>query len=218
MIAELVIFLEELIRHLGVGGVLMASFVEEIVAPLPSPLVMTASGFFLLEGEISPDFLLALVFLIAIPYAVGVTLGSFILFGLFHKFGEDAVKRWGGWFGISWNKVEEIRNKMKGSRWDEATLFFLRVVPLVPSVTLSSVSGLVRMKLLNYTLITLFGVAIRAGIFATLGWYLGGAYRKYAETIGEVESVIGYTFLFLFVIILIAMFIYTQARNKNVVK
>ncbi|MGM0628930.1 MAG: DedA family protein [Patescibacteria group bacterium] len=218
MIAGLVETLEVIIRSLGVWGVLAASFIEEIVAPLPSPVVMTTSGFFLLEGDLSLQFIFTLVFGVAIPYGVGVTLGSFFLYGIFRVFGEDAVRRWGSWFGISWSKVEDIKKKMDRSRWDEATLFFLRVIPIVPSAVLASVSGLIKMNFLKYTLITLIGVTLRACMFASLGWYLGEAYRKYAKTVGEIESIIGYGFLFLSLSFLIIMFIYTQARRKNVIK
>ena len=218
MIADIVAYLEGIIQYFGVWGVFIASFLEEVIAPLPSPVVMTASGFFLLEGDLSFNFFVSLIFFIAIPYALGVTVGSFFLYGLFRYFGESAVKRWGPWFGISWSKIEQLKNKMNKSRWDEGTLLFLRIVPIVPSAVLSSMCGLVKMKLLNYTLVTVLGVAIRTAIFASLGWYLGEAYKRYAEIIGEVESVIGYTFLFVVVAVFISLFIYTQVRNKNVIQ
>lgn len=218
MIADIVVYLEGVIQYFGIWGVLIASFLEEVIAPLPSPVVMTASGFFLLEGDISFYFFVSLIFFIALPYALGVTLGSFILYGLFSHFGEPAVKRWGVWFGISWSKIESLKRRMESSRWDEGTLLFLRVIPIVPSAALASICGLVKMRLFNYTLVTFIGVAMRAMIFASLGWYLGETYRKYANIIGEIESVIGYSFLFAAITVFISMLIYTQARRKNVVQ
>ncbi len=218
MIAGIIEYLEGLVDSFGVWGVLLASFTEEIIAFLPSPVVMTSSGFLILEGSFSPDFFFTLVFLIAIPYAIGVTVGSFFFYGLLYFFGESGVRRWGGWFGISWDDVERLRGKMKKTYWDELSLFFLRIVPIVPSAMLASVCGFVRMRIVPYVLITLAGVTIRACIFAFVGWYLGETYRRHAETIAGIESLIGYIVLILFVFLAVFLFFYTQRRSKNVVQ
>ena len=215
MIAGIVEYLEGIIESFGVWGVFIASFTEEVIAFLPSPVIMTASGFFLLEGPTSAQFFFFLFFMIAIPYSVGVTVGSFFFYGMLRFFGEGAVRRWGKWFGVRWDNIERLSGKMKNNYWDELTLLFFRIVPLIPSAALASICGLVKMRILNYTLITLLGVSIRASIFAFLGWYLGETYRKYASTIAEVESIIGYTFLFLFVCALIFAFTYTQRNRRN---
>ncbi len=218
MITGIIDYLEGIIVAFGFWGIFVASFLEEIIAPLPSPIVMTSAGFFILEGSPSPDFFFVLVFMIAIPYAVGVTIASFIFYGILYFFGESGVKRWGKWFGVSWDDVERLRRRMKRTYWDELTLLFLRIVPLVPSAVLASICGFVKMRIASYVLITLVGVTVRACIFATLGWYLGEAYRKHAETIAGVESFIGYSFLFLSGCFLFFVFFYTQRRSKNVVQ
>ncbi|MFP4022221.1 MAG: DedA family protein [Candidatus Paceibacterota bacterium] len=218
MIFEIVSYLEEVVRSFGVWGVLLASFSEEVIAFLPSPLVMTASGFFLLEGELSLQFFFFLIFMIAIPYAVGVTVASFLFYGVLYFFGERAVKRWGKWFGLSWGHIEKWKGKMQSTYKDEAMLFFFRVVPIIPSAALASICGFIKMNLVKYTLITFLGVSVRASIFASLGWYLGESYRRYATHIAELESTIGLIFLFLFVSLVIFLLIYTHARSKNVVQ
>jgi membrane protein DedA with SNARE-associated domain len=175
-------------------------------------------GFLILEGAVSPEFFFTLFFLIAIPYAVGVTTASFFFYGLLYFFGERGVRKWGKWFGVSWNDIERLRGGMKRTYWDELTLLFLRIVPLVPSAALASICGFVKMRIVPYVLITLVGVTVRACIFASLGWYLGETYRRYAKTIAGVESFIGYSFLFLFICSLVFIFLYTQRRSKNVLQ
>lgn len=216
MITQLIEFLEGIVDSFGVWGVFIASFTEEIIAFLPSPLVMTGTGFFVLEGDFSLDYLFSLFFMVAIPYAIGVTIASLVFYGLFYRFGDDAVKRWGKWFGVSQSNMEDLKNRMDKTRWDEATLFFLRVVPLVPSAALASICGFIKMNLRTYIPITLAGVTVRASIFASLGWYLGETYRKYAEVIAGVESILGYIFIFVVFIFVVFLFLYTQYRSKNV--
>ncbi len=218
MIAGIIEYLEGIIDSFGVWGVLLASFTEEIIAPLPSPVIMTSAGFFILEGPFSYDFLFILVFLIAIPYAIGVTVGSFLFYGALYFFGERVVNKWGKWFGVSWDDIERLRGRMKRTYWDEGTLFFLRIVPLVPSVVLASMCGFIKMRLITYTLITLAGVSIRTCFFASLGWYLGETYRRHADRIAEIESIVAYTFLFLLSAFLVFVLIYTQRRSRNMVQ
>ncbi len=213
MIAGIVEYLESIIGAFGVWGVFLAAFVEEVVAPLPSPLVMTASGFFLLEGPFSLDLFLVLILLVAIPYAIGVTLGSFILYGLLYHFGETAVRSWGRWFGISWKEVETFQGRLRRTRWDDISLLFFRVVPLIPSAALAAASGFVRMPIIRYTFITLIGVSIRAALFATLGWYAGSAYYQYAEQVAEFESIA--TFIFVGVCIAGVAYLIFRAHRKR---
>ena len=215
MILTLVDYLEEVIQSFGAWGVFVGAFIEEVIAPLPSPLVMTASGFFLLDGPFSLELVGTLILLIAIPYAIGVTLGSFILYGVVYVFGEPVIRTWGRWFDVSWERIESIRMRLDRSRWDEVTLFALRVVPLVPSAGLAALCGLVRMRFLTYALITFVGVGVRASLFAVLGWYVGGAYRRYAETVAGVESYIVYGILAIAVALLVYAFVRAQVRRRG---
>ncbi len=215
MLTGIINYLEGIIEFFGVWGVFIASFTEEVIAFLPSPVIMTASGFFLLDGPISVSFFIFLFLMIAVPYAIGVTLGSFVFYGLLYFWGESAITKWGKFFGVSWNSIEKIRGKMKNNYWDEITFMFFRIVPIIPSAALASACGLIKMKPIKYTIITLFGVSIRASIFAFLGFYFGETYRQYAEVMAEIESIVGYTFLFLVVLLLIFAFIYTQQKYKK---
>lgn len=218
MIAEVVNYLEILINSFGVWGVLGASFLEEIVFFLPSPVVMVSSGFFILDGPVSLDFFFVLFVMIAVPYAVGVTLASFIFYGALYFSGEIAVQKWGRWFGLSWSDIEKLKTKMRKNNYEKITLFSLRVVPIVPSVALASICGFIKMRVMTYTLISLAGVFVRTSIFASLGWFLGETYRRYAEQIGEIESLIGYIFLFLFISFIVFAFFYTQRHSKNMLQ
>lgn len=218
MIAGVVEYLEILINSFGFLGVLGASFLEELIFFLPSPVVMISSGFFILNGPVSPDFFFVLFIMIAVPYAVGVTLASFIFYGALYFLGEIAVQRWGRWFGVSWNDIEKLKIKMRKNNYEKLTLFSLRVIPIIPSAVLASICGFIKMRVITYTFITLAGVFVRTAIFASLGWFLGEAYRRYAEKIGEIESLIGYIFLFLFISLIIFAYFYTQRRSKDMLQ
>jgi len=212
MIADLIAYLEGVIVHFGAWGVFFASIVEEIIAPLPSPVVMMSSGFFLMEGPVNSIFFSKLFLTIALPYAFGVLFGSFVIYTLARYFGKPLIVRWGGWFNISWDNIDKIRAKFRSSYTDEIGLFTLRVIPIIPSAALAAACGLVRMKIWKYSLITVLGVFIRASIFGFLGWYAGEAYYRYAEYVGNIERFS--TILFIFLIIVILSYFFYKKRSS----
>ena len=73
---------------LGAMGVFFAEIIEEVVVPIPSALVLFTSGFILLSGEVSYEFFKDLIFVITIPGALGLTLGSTVIYYLAYYGGK----------------------------------------------------------------------------------------------------------------------------------
>ena len=102
MIASIIAYLNQVVLPLGAGGVFLASVIEEVISPVPSPVVQMAAGFFFLSGPFSPSLLFTLVFVVVIPVALGVTVGSLVLYYLAYYAGKPLLLRWGRYIGISW--------------------------------------------------------------------------------------------------------------------
>ncbi len=210
MIETVINFIETYLVEYGVFGVALAGFFEELIAPLPSPVVMTASGFFFLEGVFSLSLVSSAILLVALPYAIGMLLASLIIYALGRFAGRPVIDRWGRFFGISWRDVERLQSRLKDSRIDEWSLFGLRIIPLVPSVAIALFCGFIRMNIFKYSIITLLGVMVRGVIFSLLGWYMGLQYLEYAEMISRFESL-----LMLLVAVVIFAFLVYFIRIKN---
>jgi len=214
MIETVVTFIEVHLIPLGPVGVIVAAFIEELIAPLPSPVVMLLSGFFFLDGLSGYDFWLTLVGAVALTYAIGVLLASFVWYGVARLAGKPAIDRFGRFVGVTWDQVEEIKAKMNNSHWDEWSLFILRVIPAVPSPAIALFCGAVRFNLISYSVITFVGVMIRASVFGSIGWYAGVQYQVYAEWISQWEKVI--TMVFLILVILFFGWWYFFRRAQKV--
>lgn len=189
MIENLTSLIQPIIIEYGVLGVFLATLLEEIVAPIPSPLVPLAAGFFLLP--VDGSFLEATwkaVFTIAFPVSFGVTLGSLAVYGLGYMGGKPAIEKSKKWLGLSWKDLKKMEDKLIHGSGDEIVLFILRVLPIVPGVAISGFCGIVRYPLKTFIVITFLGAFVRALALGIVGWYARGLYTIYSETISNVEK------------------------------
>ncbi len=211
MIETTIQFIQSVLLPLGAWGVFLASFLEEIIAPIPSALVITLSGFFFLKGAFSLALLAKLFFVVVLPASLGVTIGSLFVYALAHIFGKPILVKWGKWLGLSWNDIEKLQNKFDTKKTDELALFLLRTIPIIPSVAISAFYGLIRYDLKKYFIYTFLGTCVRATILAIIGWQVGSFYYKYASTITHIESY----FLVAISTILVLFIIYRISKKRS---
>jgi len=209
MIETLILFLQIHVLPWGAGGVFVASVSEEVVAPIPSALVMTMSGFLLVVGPVSVKTILALIFKVALPAAFGVTIGSYVVYGIARWGGRPIIERWGKYVGLYWSDIEKLQNKLSGTKKDEIIIGVARVLPFVPSVAISAFCGILGMNASKYFYITFLGVFLRGIILGAIGWQVGSLYGKYAAVISDLESYILYT-----IIITLAIFVVLKFKGK----
>ncbi len=212
MLSNLLSNLTEFIVQFGSLGVFLVAFIEEVLVPIPSALVMFSSGFFLLGMEtISPASVLALFTRVALPLTAGLTLGSLVTYGLAYRYGRAAVERWGKYFAITWADIEQLERRLGRSYADELALFGFRLVPVIPSVVINIFCGFTRVSLVKYLVITFCGVLARAYLLAFAGWQLGGAYHRYSYYFDKLEN-LGLVLLAL----ALAFFFYYQRRKAQI--
>lgn len=190
MIESLVHFLQVNILPWGTIGVFLASVAEEVIAPIPSTLIMTMSGFLFVSGPLSWGVIHTLIFKVAIPAALGVTLGSYVIFFVAKFGGHFIIEKWGKYIGLYWTDIEKIKNKLSGTRKDELFIGALRIIPFAPSVAISAFCGIIGMNAVRYFFISFIGIFFRGLILGVLGWQAGNVYEKYAKTISSVENFI----------------------------
>ena len=190
MIEYLINFLQTSVLPWGAVGVFVASVIEEIIAPIPSALVMTMSGFLLVTGPISVKAVLALIFKVAIPAALGVTLGSYFIYFIARFGGKIVIEKWGKYIGLYWADIEKFQNRLSGTGRDEIFIGIARVIPFVPSVAISAFCGILEMNVFKYFIISFVGVFFRGVILGILGWQAGHVYEKYATTISSIENTV----------------------------
>lgn len=144
-----------------VGGI-----VEEIVAPIPSPLVATLAGSITASQGQGVVYLLLLCALATFAKTIGASL--FYVLG--DKLEHLAVPRFGRYIGVTHSDIETLRARLSGTWKDEVTLLIIRSIPVMPSTPVSLVCGILKIKFRTFLLTTYAGFFIRNMVFFTLGY------------------------------------------------
>ncbi len=212
MIEELVNYILELIRNTGSWGVVLGVFIESVLAPIPSPIIIMGAGFILLPGDFSfiqilPDLLL----LITIPGAIATTIGSYIGYGIGYYGGKPLINKFEWLLGVSFEELEKGVSLLSKGPGDEATIFFFRALPIFPLSVFSAVAGLTRISWQKFTVFTFLGALVRVFVLGVIGWFMGNAYTMVAEQVELMEK-IGTVILIGLIII---GFFYLYRKKKN---
>ena len=206
MIESLVDFLQTAILPWGALGVFVASVIEEVLAPIPSAVIMTVSGFIFVTGPVSVKAISALIFKVAIPAALGVTLGSYVIYFVARFGGRFVIEKWGKYIGLYWTDIEKLQNNLKGTRKDEFIIGGARVLPFIPSVAISAFCGILEMNVIKYFFISFIGVFFRGIILGILGWQVGNVYEKYTDTLSSIENIVLISTILAFVIFIVVKY------------
>ncbi len=191
MISTLMTYIETTLLPWGAFGVFAASIIEELIAIIPSSLVQLGSGFVLLGREVwSNTLAIKLITMIALPAALGVTIGSIPIYLLIRWGGSAALARWGKWFGISERDVNAIHDRVTRGWKDELIIGVGRALPIMPTVAITAWAAIFRIPFFTYLWATALGTFARALILGAVGWYAGAAYHEFAAIIDRGENLI----------------------------
>jgi membrane protein DedA with SNARE-associated domain len=181
---------------------------EEVIAPIPSPLVMALIGSI---AETEGHTLIYLGFLILIG-SIGKTIGSLVVYFVADK-GENLITgKFKRTFGASHREIEAIGKRLNKGWKDALLLFVLRAIPIMPSAPVSVVCGLLKINLRTYTLSTFFGVLVRGLFYSYLGYIGVGALESIIAGVGNLET-IGYAILLTGIVI--GLFLIYRSRRKG---
>ncbi len=166
--------------------VFVASIVEEVIAPIPSPTVMVLSGTFAQAQEYALMSLIPL----AIIGAIGKTLGALTVYAISHKVEHIFVGKFGKFFNVSHSDIAAFGSKLTGGMRDYVLLTFLRALPIMPSVVMSVGGGVLKIPLPLFIVSTFFGTIIRDGFYLYAGYVGAKAFVAIISQSTHVETVI----------------------------
>lgn len=146
--------------------VLVASIVEEIIAPIPSPSVMMLAGSF----AFIQDYVLWGLLPLAVIGAVGKTIGGLVVYGISDRAEDVIMNTFGKFFGVTHEDIERLGRKLQGGARDYVLLTFLRALPIVPSVILSVGGGVLKVRLPLFIFSTFVGTIFRDGLYLYAGY------------------------------------------------
>lgn len=164
----------------------IASFLEEIVAPIPSPLVGAFVGS--LAHTSSYEIVGALLFL-GFLMALGKTLACGIIYEVMRYASKATAEHLERFFGIRHEDLIAAGGYFTGTIKNYILLILARAIPFIPSSPISILAGIIKAPLLFYLLATFIGSFIRSMLFIYIGYAGYSGYLQATEYLPHIEVI-----------------------------
>ena len=168
----------QVIRDLGLLGLVALMFVENVFPPIPSEVVLPLAGFFVGRGDFSFVGVLAAA-------TLGSVLGSIFLYELARYGGRPFVLRYGRILRVQPEDLD------RADAWFEqrgpVIVLVGRCIPGVRSLV-SLPAGTLKMPRFQYIALTLVGSLAWNAALIGAGWILGEEWDRVSDVVGSVGT------------------------------
>ncbi|MEK6917044.1 MAG: VTT domain-containing protein, partial [Nanoarchaeota archaeon] len=103
--------------------------------------------------------------------------------------GKPIIEKYEKFHGVSWKEIKQFQKKFSKSKKEDFTLFFMRLLPIMPLSVISGVAGVIKYDVKRYSLATFFGVVPRNIFLALIGYNFGELYSLMAGRIDHAETI-----------------------------
>lgn len=191
MIKEIGLTLIEAIQNNGATSVFWAGIIEQVVSPIPSVLIPMSGGVLLIPQAMTLLPALArIINVISLPYALGATIGSSVLYFLSFFGGRVLVERFGKFFGLSAKNIDRFRNRFTRGFKDEAIILLLVILPATPISLVAASCGVIGIPALEFYPLLFLGTFVRSLLLGWLGWQIGETYETVGAGLNKLESLL----------------------------
>lgn len=195
MISEMTQWIMELMRAHGQFSVFIGVMIEQIIVPIPSPLIIMGAGAILIPAELSiPNAFLQILWIIVLPGSIASTLGSYIGYLISLYGGKALVDRLQRFLDVDWREIENLEKRFKGKK-EALSIFFSRAIPVFPISLVSIFAGLLRIPIRPFTFYTFLGSIFRCFFLGFFGWWIGATYERVATRLDSVETIVSIVML-----------------------
>lgn len=190
------------IATLGYLGIALLMFLENVIPPIPSELIMPLAGFAAARGELN---LTSAIF----SGTIGSVAGALLWYYVGQALGIVRVKkladRYGRWVSLSSRDVDVAQRwLLKRGYW---AVGFCRVIPGVRTY-ISIPAGFARMKMTGFLLYSTAGTVLWVAFLTYAGYLLGDNYERIETYIAPVSRVV-------IVVLIVATIFWIVRRRIN---
>ncbi len=185
----------ELMRTHGQLSVFIGVMIEQIIVPIPSPMIIMGAGAILIPPELSiPNAFLQILWTIVLPGSFASTLGSYIGYMISFYGGKALVVRFERFLGVDWDQIERLERRFQGKK-EALSIFLSRAIPVFPISLVSIFAGLIRIPIKPFTIYTFLGSIFRCFFLGFFGWWVGATYEKVATRLDSLETIVSIAML-----------------------
>jgi membrane protein DedA with SNARE-associated domain len=172
------------VRSLGLLGVGLLAFLENVFPPIPSELIMPLAGYLSAYGDMSLTGAI-------VAGSVGTLLGTIGWYYVGRRIGEERLRAWidkhGCWLTLSNDDIDKAQDKLE--RHGAAVVFIGRLIPGIRT-WVSVPAGLARMPFPKFVLYSSAGTVIWTAFLTSLGRIVGEKFPKIEEYVGTVSMIV----------------------------
>lgn len=147
--------------------VVAGAFLEEIIAPIPSPFVMSSAAVIAREQH----YTLWQIFFVIVIAAAAKTVSTYVVYVIADKAEDVLIGKYGKYVGLSHSLVEKIGSFLTGTAWDDFLLFLARALPFIPTILVSAGAGVIKYNVRSYIIMTFLGTIVRNAFYVAVGYY-----------------------------------------------
>lgn len=177
-------WIESMVSSMGVFGIGLLMFLENVFPPIPSELIMPLAGYSASKGDVN-------IVMVIVAGTIGSLAGATVWFVAGLMIGEERVKglaaRFGRWLTVTTEEVD------KADAWfDRHGAKAVLIGRLVPTVrTLISVpAGLSGMSWTRFLIYSGIGTTLWTAFLALTGYALGSQYEAIEQWINPVSNLV----------------------------
>jgi membrane protein DedA with SNARE-associated domain len=170
----------DFISSSGYLGIFFAMFVEGIITPIPSELIMPFAGYLASTGRFSLP-------LVILSGTLGATLGSTLAYGIARIVGRPLVDKYGRYIFLDQKKVDKADDWFK--KWGSWGILIGHAIPGIRSI-ISFPAGIFKMDLKRFVLFTFFGALIWNTVLSSAGYLLGEYYIEFWKALDGWDMII----------------------------
>lgn len=189
----------------------VGSFAEEIIPPIPAPLVMTTAGSLSLAQHHTLGFLLWL----AVLGALGKTLADWLFYILGDKLEDGVTKKFGKFLGIRHEDIESIGKRFTGGWKDALLVMALRIFPFGPTVSLSVLCGIIRFNKTSFLVSTFLGLIVRDMMYLYTGYAGVVAFKAFLKHWHNYQHLLSWGIFLLALLVIWYLYTRSQAKQNN---
>jgi membrane protein DedA with SNARE-associated domain len=188
------------IAYLGYGGIIFLMALESACIPIPSEVIMPASGYVAWKGQLD---LIGVI----LAGSLGSMLGSLAAYYAGLKLGRPLIVKYGRYIFMDEGDIERAERWF--ARYGGKATLISRMVPVVRTF-ISLPAGIGKMEIKRFTVYSFVGSIPWCALLAWLGYYLKDGWRIIFEQYGhyvDYAVIIG-------VAVIIGYYIYIKRKKR----
>ena len=180
-----------MIQKNGFLAMFTGGIVEQIIVPIPSPIITMGGGALLIEQGL-PIFetIFSIFTKVSLPYTVGATIGTSLVYFIAYFGGKPILDNFGKYIGLSWKLIESVKKDFQKTIKDELFILIACTIPIVPVSLVTGFCGGFKIPPVKFYPMLFIALLIRATFLGFVGFQMGETFTSLAHGLDKIESLL----------------------------